>query len=267
MVCKTPSAVLAISAILVGVLVAPSAVQAQRGGGGGAGMGRGGGGNGPATGRGVANGRPAVAQQAPGRQWSGNQWSGNQWSGNQWSHNHNHFVGRPFFKPFVRPFFPYAVAPSVVYAAPYYYAPPYYQDYPPPAYYNPAQTYYAPAPATYYSPPPPSGTVSVAPAPPDNVIQYSHGRYELRGDGVSTPYRWVWIPNPPPPPPAAPPVPTGEPSSSMPSPVDSSFAGSVAPRQSQLYRWTDAAGVAHWTDRIDMVPEKYRQGARQYPPS
>jgi hypothetical protein len=268
MVCKTPSAVLAISVLLMGVLVAPSAVQAQRGGGGGAGMGRGGGGgNGPATGRGASNGRPGVAQQSPGRQWSGNQWSGHQWSGHQWSHNHHSFVGRPFFKPFVRPFFPYAVAPTVVYAAPYYYAPPAYYD-PPQTYYAPpAPTYYAPAPATYYSPPPPGGTVSVAPAPPDNVIQYSHGRYELRGDGVSTPYRWVWIPNPPPPPPAAPPAPAGDPSSVVPSPGDSSLGGPAAPRQSQLYRWTDTTGVVHWTDRIDVVPEKYRAGARQYPPS
>jgi Domain of unknown function (DUF4124) len=258
MLSKKLPAVIATSALLVGVLLAPSAAQAQRGGG----RGSGGGGNGAAMGRGAANGRPAVTQQqAPGRQWSGNQWSG-----------HNHFVGRPFFRPFVRPFFPYAVAPAVVYAAPYYYAPPYYQDYPPPAYYNPPQTsyappaptYYAPAPATYSSPPPPGGTVTVAPAPPDNVIHYSHGRYELRGDGESTPYRWVWIPNPPPPPPAAP---SGNPSSFVPSPGDSSLGAPVAPRQSQLYRWTDAAGVAHWTDRIDLVPEKHRAGARQYPPS
>jgi len=262
MVSKKLPAVVAVSALLVGALLAPSAAQAQRGGGAGAG-------NGAGMGRGVANGRPAVAQQAaPGRQWSGNQWAGN-----QWSHNHNHFVGRPFSKPFVRPFFPFAVAPSVVYAAPYYY-PPYY-DYPPP-YYDPPQpyyappTYYAPAPTTYYAPPP-SGTVSVAPAPPtappsDNVIQYPHGRYELRGDGVSTPYRWVWIPNPPPPPPAAP-APPGDPSSGGPSNGNSAFGAPAPPRQSQLYRWTDTTGVVHWTDRIDMVPEKYRAGARQNPPS
>ena len=40
------------------------------------------------------------------------------------------------------------------------------------------------------------------------VINYPHGRYELRGDGVSTAYQWVWIPNPPPPPAAPPPPPT-----------------------------------------------------------
>ena len=50
--------------------------------------------------------------------------------------------------------------------------------------------------------------VVVQPAPPpayQNVVQYPHGRYELRGDGVYTAYQWVWIPNvavvPPPPPP------------------------------------------------------------------
>ena len=45
------------------------------------------------------------------------------------------------------------------------------------------------------------------------VINYSHGRYELRGDGIQTPYQWVWIPNPPPPPPppAAPPAPPSSP--------------------------------------------------------
>ena len=245
MACKTRSAVVAASLLLVGVLVTPGVVLAQRSNGGG--------GNGAAMGRGPGSGRPAVGQQS---------------FGNQWSPNHHHgFVGRPFFRPFVRPFFPFAVAPAVVYAAPYYYPPPTYYD-PPPTYYTPpTATYYSPPPATYYSPAPPSGTLSIAPAPPDNVIQYSHGRYELRGDGVATPYRWVWIPNPPPPPPAAPPPPAGDPPSFVPSPGDSPSGGPAAPRQSQLYRWTDTVGVVHWTDRIDAVPEKYRAGARQYPPS
>ena len=174
MASKTRSAVVAASLLLVGALLTPAVVLAQRSNGGG--------GNGGAMGRGTGGGRPAVGQQS---------------FGNQWSPNHHHgFVGRPFFRPFVRPFFPFAVAPAVVYAAPYYYPPPTYYD-PPPTYYTPpTATYYSPPPATYYSPAPPSGTLSIAPAPPDNVIQYSHGRYELRGDGVSTPYRWVWIPNP-----------------------------------------------------------------------
>lgn len=37
-----------------------------------------------------------------------------------------------------------------------------------------------------------------------NVVRYAHGRYVLRGDGVATPYQWVWIPNAPPPPPPPP---------------------------------------------------------------
>jgi len=67
----------------------------------------------------------------------------------------------------------------------------------------------------YALPPPAPPPVIVAPAPVDpvpapavqttsprastaaNVVQYANGRYELRGDGVTTPYQWVWIPNPP----------------------------------------------------------------------
>lgn len=52
---------------------------------------------------------------------------------------------------------------------------------------------------------------ALAYAPPTpqqpTVVQYPHGRYELRGDGVYTAYQWVWIPNPPPPPPLAPATP------------------------------------------------------------
>ena len=75
-------------------------------------------------------------------------------------------------------------------------------------------TYYAvPAPYPYASQVAPSQMVVVqptAPPPPPShptVVQYPHGRYELRGDGVQTAYQWVWIPNAPPPPPAAPPPP------------------------------------------------------------
>lgn len=71
-------------------------------------------------------------------------------------------------------------------------------------YYVERPVYYA-APAYAYPSP-----IVVQPAPPTypTVVQYPHGRYELRGDGIQTPYQWVWIPNPPPPPaPAAPPAP------------------------------------------------------------
>ena len=63
-----------------------------------------------------------------------------------------------------------------------------------PAYAYPAPVsappaYYAPAPA--YAPPP-------APAIQREVV-YPHGRHMLYGDGVTTAYQWVWVPNAPPP--------------------------------------------------------------------
>ncbi len=49
-------------------------------------------------------------------------------------------------------------------------------------------------------------------APASTVVQYPTGRYELRGDGVSVPYYWVWIPvNPVIAAPALPPVGTPAP--------------------------------------------------------
>jgi hypothetical protein len=89
------------------------------------------------------------------------------------------------------------------YAAPAYY-PSYYSypaySYPPyayaaPVYTAPAPRYYAAAPAATYAPP----------APAQTEVVYQHGRYVLRGDGVTVAYRWVWVPNPPPSPPPAPP--------------------------------------------------------------
>ena len=64
----------------------------------------------------------------------------------------------------------------------------------------------------YVSAPPPQ-VVVVQPTPPPapTVVQYPHGRYELRSSGYQ--YYWVWIPNPPPPPPqpAVPPPPPAPP--------------------------------------------------------
>jgi hypothetical protein len=123
---------------------------------------------------------------------------------------------------------------------------------------------------TYYGSPDDSGVIYTSPmgdtqpaamiapsAPPTpNVIQYPTGRYELRGDGLTTAYTWVWIPNPPPPPPAAPPM--AAPSS--PGPSWSSSPG-------RAYRWTDAEGVLHLTDRLEAVPPEYREQAKQNRPS
>lgn len=103
----------------------------------------------------------------------------------------------------------YAAAPPVYVApAPVYYAQPAYSS--PPVYYaRPAYTYGSPvyastAPiyverrvsARTYTPPPRRTYPT--------VVEYPHGRYELRGDGETAPYRWVWIPNPPVAPPAPP---------------------------------------------------------------
>jgi hypothetical protein len=162
-------------------------------------------------------------------------------------------VVHPFFpRPFFRPVIPFGVivAPVVIYTpSPLYYAPP--------TYYDSSGYSYPPA---VYGGPPASGTVAVAPAPTPSpmpsVVHYPNGRYELRGDGITTPYTWVWIPNPPPPPPPSAAPPEGAP----PAPPKS---GDPAPgRQSQLYRWTDEQGVAHWTDSRAAVPQQYRAQAK-----
>lgn len=231
--------------LAAGLIAVPDSAWAQRSGGsfhGGGGRGAFGGGVPPALINGGVGGGPRTFGTLPGPRPQG---FGHRGFGHGFHHD-----------KFFRPFFPFgivAAAPSVVYAAPYYY--------PPPAYYQPA--YYDPpaysAPVTYNPPvsyaPAPYNTVSVAPTP--NVVQFSTGRYELRGDGMSAPYAWVWIPNPPtspPPPPAPPAPPAAEPGVSG----GGASSGPVRARAGQLYRWTDKDGVVHWTDRLDAVPEQYR---------
>ena len=87
------------------------------------------------------------------------------------------------------------------------------------------------------------------------VVEYSTGRYELRGNGTTTPYVWVWIPNPPP----APPPP--------PSSTDPSSSDDPPRRRTPAYRWVDSQGVVHWTDRLDAVPRPYREKAKASGPS
>jgi hypothetical protein len=160
----------------------------------------------------------------------------------------HHFGPRP---PFFRQSLPIAVvggAPAVVYAAP----PAYY----PAAYYDPSASYA-----------PPSGTVLFAPDPTQRIVQFSTGRYEMRGDGVSTPYTWVWIPNPPTsPPPTSPTAPPAA-ATAQPAADPGSSGGQSAARISRLYRWTDEQGAMHWTDRLDAVPEQYRPRVKQTSPS
>jgi hypothetical protein len=109
-------------------------------------------------------------------------------------------IGPPVVVPFVsvRPFHAHprpfgVVSPYPVYAYPYSYP----HSYPYSVYVSPPIVYAAPvySVGTTYA----GALQTVAPMP--TVVQYPHGRYELRGDGVTVPYTWVWIPNPPPPPP------------------------------------------------------------------
>jgi hypothetical protein len=125
----------------------------------------------------------------------------------------------------------------------------------------PVVIYSAPSYVPEYVPPPPAYTPSYSYVPPpqplQRVVEFPSGRYELHGDGVTTAYRWVWIPNPPASPPVeepvAPPAPAAPPASQAPPP-----AAPERTRRADIYRWTDEAGVVHITDRLEKVPEAYR---------
>ncbi len=136
-----------------------------------------------------------------------------------------------------RPFFPFVVsAPSVIVSSP----------------------------PVVYAQPPPVVSVAPSPLPMPTLIEYPTGWYQLRGDGVTTPYVWVWIPKPPPPPPTeAPPAVTPPGPSAPPDPPGPRGSKEQPSRASsgRVYRWTDAQGVTHWTDRLDTVPVRYRAGA------
>jgi hypothetical protein len=194
--------------------------------------------------------------------------------------------GRPFFGHRFNRFYPVAAFgyPLTFYGWPGAYGWPYFwgsaldSSYDAPATYSPPVAYAstpAPAPpAVYtinvYNPPPPPAqpmvqpaviyeppapAVSEAPSRPQDVVEYDGGRYELRGDGITVAYRWVWIPNPP----------TGPPgSSSMRAPAATELAPA---RRGTLYRWVDDEGVLHVTDRWQVVPLRFREQAKQNQPS
>jgi len=100
--------------------------------------------------------------------------------------------------------------------------------------------------------------------PTPSVVEYPNGRHELRGDGVTMPYTWVWIPKPPPPP--APPetAPTVPPAAPGDAPADppSTERRPSGPR-AEIYRWTDEQGVTTWMDRLEKIPERYRAQAQR----
>jgi len=78
--------------------------------------------------------------------------------------------------------------------------------YPWPSYYPYYYPAYYPAPVVYTAPAPvPAPTYTQPPPQVEREVVFAEGRYLLQGDGVSTPYKWVWVPNPPAPPPGPPP--------------------------------------------------------------
>ena len=96
-------------------------------------------------------------------------------------HFQHHGFGHHGFSPgHVVAFGAVFAPPVVVYSAPpVFYAPPVYSS--APVYAPPVV--YTPSPYSHSTPPSP------------RVVEYPTGRYELRGDGVTTPHMWVWIPN------------------------------------------------------------------------
>jgi hypothetical protein len=66
------------------------------------------------------------------------------------------------------------------------------------------------------------GRVVMLAAPTVTVVNYPTGRYELRGDGITVPYYWAWVPAQAyiaaPPPPAVPAAPDMAPVGSPPPP-------------------------------------------------
>ncbi len=75
-----------------------------------------------------------------------------------------------------------------------YYGYPYY-GYP----YYPYYPYDAAYPAYTYTPPPVAQNVNAQPLIQREVV-YPNGKYVLYGDGVTQPYKWVWVPAAPAPP-------------------------------------------------------------------
>ena len=159
------------------------------------------------------------------------------------------FVRRPFFHArrfdrfaFVVPVpvgFPGAWLPF--YGYPYGYPPPYGGS--PVAYDLPYASPAAYDPPPVYAPPVAQAIPPVPPPPMPEVVEFSTGRYQLRGDGVGTAYSWVWVPNPPTAPPRA----------------DSQNNPPAQPQPARLYRWTDDQGVVHLTNLWDAVPPQYRE--------
>jgi hypothetical protein len=122
------------------------------------------------------------------------------------------------------------------------------------------------SPSVVYVAPPPVTSLTPEPSRP-TVVEHPTGRYELHGDGMTTPYRWVWIPNPPPGPPAPLETPSLGPSIPAPSTPPAALHPPATPHppgpRSEIYRWADDDGVAHWTNKLEKIPARYRPRAER----
>lgn len=184
-------------------------------------------------------------------------------------HGGRHVVTSPGHRPghlhqhrhFHRPFVPH-VYPRFPHSSPYVYGRGYYA---PPIIYGSSLGYdygsssgYDP-PLAYSAPPAPAqiATFVATPTRP-SAVEYATGRYELRGDGTSTPYVWVWIPNAPPPPA---PAPESPPAARVEPPPPPGTSEAPSPRRTQFYRWVDEKGVVHLTDNPESVPPQFRKPA------
>jgi hypothetical protein len=90
--------------------------------------------------------------------------------------------------------------------------------------------------------------------PTPALVELAEGWYQLRGDGTTTPYRWVWIPKPPasPAPEAAAPPLQGADGPARPA------EARAGDSRGQAYQWTDDRGVTTWTNRLERVPKRFR---------
>jgi hypothetical protein len=122
--------------------------------------------------------------------------------------------------------------------------------------------YYAAASDVAYAAPAPMVAAPSPSASMPTIVEYENGFYELRGDGITVAYRWVWIPKvPPPPDPPLAVAPPAPPAQAPPSPP--ARADEERPRKpSAVYRWTDDQGVTTYTDRLERVPARFRNQAK-----
>ena len=99
-------------------------------------------------------------------------------------------------------------------------------------------------------------TIGGTPTPPmPTLVEHPSGWYQLRGDGVTTAYSWVWIPKPP-----VPLSPSIEPVPSARGPDAPDRSARARDDRGPAYHWTDG-GVTTWTNRLERVPRRFRDQA------